>query len=292
MLLSVSAERKPPNSNNNSLGAFAALSLAPSPEPDASFQSSSPSIIISLNGTQYSDSATDFGTENTETTDSGGSTYDDGESDEVVRLLDCQLLSLLNGDLELAARLIPKIHDRLREDDGLGLIGDAESRDEDGISIEGHSRCEGKQQASGSSCSSHSGSSSGKHGRASRGSRGRDEGSSSNKRSRRGRGGSSGSRSEDPDGNGNGDSSENPTGDPSGSGVDDGVGNADQNPDKSPGDPEGDPGSDPSITKSAGNPPNFACHFHKFSPTRFCFWADEKYEKCPGSRITQLRHIK
>ena len=291
ILLSVSAERKPPNSNNNSLGEFAALSLAPAPEPDASFQSSSPSIIFSHNGTQHSDSATDFGTENTETTDSGGSTVDDGESNKVVRLLDYQVLSLLNDDLELAARLIPKIHDRLRVEGGV-WIGDTESQDEDGINIAGHSRCVGKQQASGSSCSPHSGSSSGKHGRTSRGSRKRDEGRSSNKRSRRGTGGSSGGHSENPDGNGNGDSSENPTGDPSGSSMDNEVRDAYQNPDKKPGNPEGDPGSDPSITTSVGNSFNFACHFYKYDPTRFSFWTDEKYEKCPGSRITQLRHIK
>jgi hypothetical protein len=293
MLFSVRVEREqPPDSNSNSLSAFAALSLAPSPEPGVSVQSSQSSIIFSRNGTQCSDSATDFGTENTETTDSSGSTVDDSESNEVVHLLHYQVVSLLNDDLELAARLIPKIHDRLREEGGLAWIGDTGSQDEDGISIAGHSRCEGKQQASGSSCSPHSESSSGKRGRASRDSRRGDQGSSSNKRSRRGRGGSSGSHSEDPDGSGNGDSSETPTGDPSGSSIDNEAGDAYQNPDKSPGDPEGDPGSDPSITKSAGHPFNFACHFYKFSPTRFCFYADEKYEKCPGSRITELRRIK
>jgi hypothetical protein len=123
MHLSARIEREQPNSNNNSLTAFAALSLAPSPEPGTSFQSSPSSIVFSLNGNQYSDSATDFGTENTESTDSSGSTFDDGESNEVVRLLDGQVLSLLNGDLELAARLIPKIHELLREEDGLGWIG-------------------------------------------------------------------------------------------------------------------------------------------------------------------------
>ncbi len=292
MLLSVRVETEQPVSNRNSLSAFAALSLAPSSEPSASLQSSSSSMTFSFNGTQHSDSDTDFGTENTETTDSGGSTVDDGESNEVVRLLDYQVLSLLNDDLELAARLVPKIHDRLREEYGLIRVGDRESQDEYGISIAGHSGSKGKQQASGSSCSPNSGSSSGKRGRAARDSSRGDIGSNSNKRSRPGRGGSSGSHAEDPDGSGNGDSSETPTGDPSGSSIDNEVGDAYQNPDKSPGNPEGDPGSDPSITESAGKPLNFACHFYKLDPTRFCFYADEKYEKCPGSRVPQLRHIK
>ncbi|PMD31495.1 hypothetical protein L207DRAFT_189298 [Hyaloscypha variabilis F] len=38
--------------------------------------------------------------------------------------------------------------------------------------------------------------------------------------------------------------------------------------------------------------PYFACHFYKLDPVKYGIWTDIKYEKCPGSRITELRRIK
>lgn len=65
------------------------------------------------------DSATKFDSENTESNDSEP---DDGGINEVVQRLNCGLLSVLSGDLDLAARLIPKIHDLLNGEDEAGFL--------------------------------------------------------------------------------------------------------------------------------------------------------------------------
>jgi hypothetical protein len=58
------------------------------------------------------------------------------------------------------------------------------------------------------------------------------------------------------------------------------------------GDPSGDPGDDPHVTPSPGTSFYFACHFYKFDSRKFGPWTDDKYEKCPCSHITELRHIR
>jgi len=54
-------------------------------------------------------------------------------------------------------------------------------------------------------------------------------------------------------------------------------------------------GSRDGVSSTGGSqryPPNFACHFYKLNWKKYSPWADQKYEKCTGSRITELRRIK
>lgn len=239
------------------------------------------------------DSATEVDNESTESDLDGsdGSGSEDVGTRAVIQLLDIRLLSIVSGDLDLAARLLPKIHHLLNGDDTTGVLSLTNSLRKNTINDQDDEGSKGKQRESESSASapgnrnSGSGSSPRKHGRGSGDSSGRGQGSNSNKRPRRGGGGSSGNT---PDGGPSGDPDEGPANDPGGSPRDDGF----RYPDKSPGAPGGDPGDDPSVAESPGPPLNFACPFFKFDLIEFGPWTDEKYDKCPGSRIKELRHIK
>jgi hypothetical protein len=69
------------------------------------------------------------------------------------------------------------------------------------------------------------------------------------------------------------------------------VGDAYQNPNKNPDEPGGDPG-EPSLTAPPGTPQNFACHFFKLDHVKYGPWTHKIYDKCPSTRMTELRRIK
>jgi len=244
------------------------------PEPGSSFRPSCLSGIFSI-CVAPTDSATKFDSENTE---SDGSEPDNGGINEVVQRLNCRLLSVLSGDLDLAAFLIPKIHDLLNGEDEAGILSFSRPSQQNFVNDQGDEGLKGKKRASDGSSSTPinrnapSGSSPQNHGRGSGESDRRGEGSSF-KRPRRESDGNSGGT---PDGSPDGNPIENPGGDPG----------------KNPDNPGGEPGDDPSLVEPPNTLPNFACHFFKLDPRKYGPWTGSKYEKCPGSRITELRRIK
>ena len=268
------------------------LSLALTEQSDSPFHSNHSSGIFSL-GTAPLDSTTDFDSQNTESDSSGSS---EEPTNEVVKNLDCRLLSVLNGNLDLAARLMPKIHNLLNEEDRLPSIGNSVFQHENRLSNVKSKGSNGKQMVSGDSSSaptSKNGPSEGspqKHGRGSEECDGQEEGNSSN--CKRHRQGSEGGSEDTHGGDSEGDPVENPGADTVGTPGDDTFSHPYGAPDKNPEDPGGDPGDDPSLAESLDNVPNFACHFYKLDPIKYGPWTDNKYEKCPGSRITALRRIK
>jgi hypothetical protein len=76
------------------------------------------------------DTAIEIESENTE---SEGSGSDDGGINDVIRLLDSRLLSVLNDHLDLAARLLPEIHDLLDDEDEFGTFMHANLGHQKGI---------------------------------------------------------------------------------------------------------------------------------------------------------------
>jgi hypothetical protein len=54
----------------------------------------------------------------------------------------------------------------------------------------------------------------------------------------------------------------------------------------------GDPDDGPSPESGPLDRLNFACHFHKLDPMKYRAGGSQKYGKCTGSRITELRRIK
>lgn len=241
---------------------------------------------LSLNSATEADSDTtesDLGAPN-------GSGPDDGGMRAVIRHLDFRLLSVLIGDLDLAAHLIPKVRGLLNGEAAASILNSSESSQDNSRSDEDDEGSNGKQRASGSSSSAPtngnlpSNSSKRKHGRGSANSDEREEG----KRSKTSRRGSERNSGDNPD--------QSPDPDSHGSPKDDATKDPSKDPDKSPDnpgwDPGGDPGDDPSLTLPLDPLPNFACPFYKLDPRKYGPWTDTKFEKCPGSRITELRRIK
>jgi hypothetical protein len=274
----------------NPLLAFTTLSLSPTPEPGSPFHSTYSSGIFSLREPAY-ESATDIDSQNTESDDSAS---DAGRINEVIHMLDIHLVSVLSGNLDLAARMIPKIHYLLDGEDA-GNPAFLGSRNQDFFSHHGGERSKGKQGTSGGTSSAlanrnaHSSSSSQKHGRGSEDSNGRGEGDDPNKKPRR----------ESNRNSGNGGNTV-PGGNPAGAPNSNPVENPSEDPDGVIGDntdivPSGrdpdDPGADPAPVDLPDEPPDFACHFHKRDYIKYGPW-NKKYAMCVSSRMTQLRRIK
>jgi hypothetical protein len=213
----------------------------------------------------------------------------------VIRLLDISLISMLRADLDLAAWSIPKIHQHMNEEDATNISILMNCLQKNSIRDQYVGGSRDKQCASGSSSTAPASrntrveSSSRKHERDCGEPSGSGQGGGPNKRSRRGLDGNS---SNDPDEGSNRDPDEGPSGHPDESVKNGEVDDSYGNPDRKPGEPGGDPGDDPSGVEAPGNPLNFACPFYKFDPRKFGPWTDDKYGKCPGSRIKKLRHIK
>lgn len=228
---------------------------------------------------------------------SDGSVLDDDDdgTSTVIRLLDISLISMLRADLDLASWSIPKIHQLLNEEDASNIFTLTNCLQKNSMKDQDEGGSRDKQCASGSSSTAPAsrntrfGSFSRKHERDFGEPSGSGQGGSPNKRSRRGLDGNS---SNDPDEDSNGDPDEGPSGHPDESAKNDEVDNSYGNPEINSGEPGGDPGDDPSAVETPGNPLNFACPFYKFNPRKFGPWTDDKYGKCPGSRIKKLRHIK
>ncbi|KIN03488.1 hypothetical protein OIDMADRAFT_26180 [Oidiodendron maius Zn] len=264
------------------------------PPPEFSSTSSRCSSDTFSHRTLSLESATDA-SDDTES-DQDGSNWsgpDDGGISEVVRMLDCRLLSLLTGNLDLASLLIPKIHYLLNTEDDLEIVRILSSFDQTGIDYLENKGPAVTQRTFGVPSravnqNSNSNSSLQKHGRDSGGSNGAGEGSNS-KRPRRQ---IDETPSADPSGNSDGDPVDNRGSEsgeiPSNDVVRDPTGDKRRDPN----DPDRDPGDDPSCVEISDTPPDFACHFHKLNPLKYGPWTDRKYEKCPGSRITELRRIK
>lgn len=217
----------------------------------------------------------------------------------MIRLLDISLISMLRADLDLAAWSIPKIHQLLNEEDASNVfiltsfLQKNSMKDQDEYGSRDKQYAPGSSSAAPASRNTRVGSSSRKHERDFGEPCGSGQGGSPNKRSRRGLDGNS---SNDPDEGSNGGPDEGPSSHPDESAkndeLDDSYGNPDRNSGEPGGDPGDDPGDDPSAVEAPGNPLNFACPFYKFDPWKFGPWTDDKYGKCPGSRIKKLRHIK
>jgi hypothetical protein len=212
----------------------------------------------------------------------------------VIHMLDIHLVSVLSGNLDLAARLIPKIHDLLDGEDA-GNPDFLGSRNQDFFSHHGGERSKGKQGASGGTSSAlanrnaPSSSSPQKHGRGSEDSNGRGEGNDPNKKPRRESDRNSGNSGNTvPDGNPARTPNSNPVESPS----DDPGGIIGDNTDIVPygRDPD-NPGEDPAPMDPPDEPPDFACHFHKRDHIKYGPW-NKKYAMCVSSRMTQLRRIK
>jgi len=128
--------------------AFTTLSLSPTPEPGSPFHTIYSSGIFSLRESAY-ESATDIDSQNTESDDSAS---DARGINEVIHMLDIHLVSVLSGNLDLAARLIPKIHDLL-DGEVAGNPAFLGSRNQDFFSHHGGEQSKGKQGTSGGTSS-------------------------------------------------------------------------------------------------------------------------------------------
>jgi hypothetical protein len=116
-----------PSQPEGVLSAFAAFSLDPPPGPSSPIQSSYSTGPFSLRE-ESSDNATDLDSWAAESDNSGS---DDDEINDVIQMLDIRLISVLGGDLDLAARLIPKIHDLLDSDLDAGIPNFSKPIDQD-----------------------------------------------------------------------------------------------------------------------------------------------------------------
>jgi hypothetical protein len=264
------------------LGSFTGLSLwsASELEPASSFHASCSNL-------SSTDSSTSF---DKESTGPDSSSSDDGNVNEVVHLIECRLLSIFSGDLDLAARLIPKIHAQLNGEDKLSSFISTVAHHQKNLNYVDDGRSSGEQRTSGQS----SAATTNKHVPQKRGRDSKDpdeHGDGDN--CKRHRGGSDEDSGDTPKANTDGDPSETPGADPGGSSSSDFTFNSpDGGSGKSPNDPNGDPGDDPNSVGSSESLPNFACHFYKLNFRKYGPWTDTKYEKCPTSRITDLRRIK
>ncbi len=278
----------PTPTNNSKIDSDKEGCKTPFPKPHSSLESSNGGEISSSTSAKI-DSVTDRRGDKMALnfSDSGA-----GEAEQVVRMLDCHLVTVLNGSLDLAAGLIPRIHDRMNQEED--LVSSCDSGPDYGpgfdkslnINHPHYTRSKAKQQASGYSApttsrgKSGSGRSSQRDVRGSGKSQKQDE-SGDRKRRKRSTDANSGGA---PEGNaGHGSSDPNRRG-KNGKGPQ-------RNPDRNPDDPGEDPGDEPASAGSI-NVPNFACHFYKLDPVKYGIWTDIKYENCPGSRIKELRHIR
>jgi hypothetical protein len=254
-------------------------SRGPPPEPTSPFRSSYSTGPFSLRE-ESSDIVTDL--------DGWTAESDDSESDDeelnVIQLLDIRLVSVLSGDLDLAARLIPKIHDLLDSEIHAEIPDFTDSTIQDYTSHQGGGANKGKQRASGSSSSGRSnwtgssGSSQGKHGRDSGGSNESDEWSNPSNKPRREPGRNPGSSGNGDSGN-TGDGQDGSTIDPISSGS-----TADIDRDA------GDPGDEP-VEEDLPSDPIFACHFQKRDHIKYGPW-NKKYVMCSSCRMEELRRIR
>jgi len=211
---------------------------------------------------------------------------DSMEANDVTLALDRHLLSVLDGRLDLAAFLIPEIHDRM--DEGvlppacnLGLNFHRPVKYDD---LE-DDNAKGKQRASGPSQSKTGGRRlppSSTRGEGSGDSQGCEDGG--NRKRQRQSGGNSEGASGGDGGNGSASNRRGNTGkDP--------YRSPNRNPDDLGDDPGDETGDEPAPAESL-DIPNFACPFYKLDPGKYGIWTDDKYKECPGSRITELRRIK
>jgi len=237
-------------------------SRGPPPEPTSPFRSSYSTGPFSLRE-ESSDSVTDL--------DCWTAESDDSESDDeelnVIQLLDIRLVSVLSGDLDLAARLIPKIHDLLDSEIHAEIPDFTDSTIQDYTSHQGGGANKGKQRASGSSSSG--------------GSNESDEGSNPSKKPRREPGRNPGSSGNGDSGN-TGDGQDGSTIDPISSGSTADI-------DRDAGDP-GDPGDEP-VEEDLPSDPIFACHFQKRDHIKYGPW-NKKYVMCSSCRMEELRRIR
>lgn len=270
------------NSLDDPLGAFTTLSLgsASELEPASSFHTSSSNL-------SSTDSSTNF---DNESTGPDSSSSDDGDVNEVVHLIEYHLLSIFSVDLDLAARLIPKIHAQLNGDNKLSSVPSVVAHHQKNLNYVNNGRSSGEQRTYGQSSTATTNKQvPQKHGRDCADPDEQGDGDNC----KRHRGGSDEDNADTPKGNTDGDSSETPGADPGGSSSNDSTPNSpDDGSSKSPDDPNGDPGDDPNSAGSSESLPNFACHFYKLDFVKYGPWTDKKYEKCPTSRITDLRRIK
>lgn len=280
--LSVPAQVEQPSQPEGVLSAFAAISLDPPSGPSSPIQSSYSTGPFSLRE-ELSDNATDLDSWAAESDNSGS---DDEEINDVIQMLDIRLVSVLGGDLDIAARLIPKIHDLLDSDLDAGIPNFSEPFDQDYTSHQGGGGSKGKQKASGGSPSApsnqnaSSGSSPQKHGRASEDSNERRDGRNSNKRPRR-------EPDRNSDLNGNGSADENGADDQKEGASDMNESCPSADVDRDPGDPR----DDPVHADVPSEPPDFACHFHKRDHINYGPW-NKKYAMCSSCRMEKLRRIK
>jgi len=268
----------------NVLSSFAELSIPPSPEPGSSFRSSYTSGLFSLRESIDS-SATDVGSQNSVSDDSDS---DDGGISDVVQMLDVRLVSVLSGNLDLAARLIPKLHAALDEDNDSVDCTVTDPTSDHHTSHQGGGESKGKETASGGCSSgranqySRSGSSSRKRGRGSGGVNRQNKGDKPSKKPRNDSAGNSGEDSNENPGQGEGNSQNEVAGSHT-----NGPSFNQQNRTSDP--PEDDPG--PADLFVSGNPPEWACHFHKRDHITYGPW-NRKYASCFCSPRKQLRRIK
>jgi hypothetical protein len=270
------------SSLDDPLRSFTALSLgsASELEPASPFHTSCSNLFSTDRSTNL----------DRESTGLDSSSSDDGDFNEVVHLIECRLLSIFSGDLDLAARLIPKIHAQLNGDDKLSSFVSAVAHDQKNLNYVNDGRSSGEQRTSEQSSATITN----KHITQKRGRDCKDpdeHGDGDN--GKRHRGGSDEDSGDTPQGNTDGEPSEAPGADPGGS-ISSGftLDSPDGGSGKSPNDPNGDPGDDPNSAGSSESLPNFACHFYKLDFRKYGPWTDTKYEKCPTSRITDLRRIK
>ncbi len=256
-------------------------SCGPPPEPTSPFQSNYSASPFSL----HEDSSNSAAGLDGLTAESDNS-ESDGEEINVFQLLDIRLVSVLSSNLDLAARLIPKIHDLLDSEIHAEIPDFTDSPIQNYTSHHGGRANKGKQRASGSSSSGRSnrtgssGSSQGKRERDSGGSNGSGEESNQSKRARREPGRTPGSS-----GNGDseniGDGQDGITIDPINSGSTNDL-------DRDAGDP--DPGDEP-VEEDVPSDPVFACHFQKRDHIKYGPW-NKKYVMCSSCRMEGLRRIR
>ncbi|PMD31496.1 hypothetical protein L207DRAFT_189309 [Hyaloscypha variabilis F] len=203
-------------------------------------------------------------------------------------MLDVRLVSVLSGNLDLAARLIPKLHAVLDEDNDSVDCTVTDPTSDHHTSHQGGWESKGKETASGGCSSgranqySPSGSSPGKRGRGSGGVNGQNKGDKPSKKPRNDSAGNSGEDSNENPGQREGDFQN----DIAGSHTNGPFFNQ-QNRTSDP--PEDDPG--PADLFVSGDPPEWACHFHKRDHITYGPW-NRKYASCFCSPRKQLRRIK
>jgi hypothetical protein len=217
---------------------------------------------------------------------------DDVRIHVVLQMLDIHLVSVFRDDLDLASRLVPKIHNLIHRENEAGLITFSSTSQQDYTSQQGDDGSYVKRGGSSTTPDNRctpSSSSQQKRGLSS-GERDKDRQGSNFKRHRRESDGNVG-YTPNPD-EGSERAPEEGSDDDSGvDNIEDDKNSPERDPDKNPGEPGGDPG-EPSLTDPPDTPRNFACHFFKLDHVKYGPWAHNKYDKCPSTRMIELRRIK